>query len=70
MVWFRGGTEPIDGTLFRIDHLVWYTRGLSLSAGVLLVLVLWNQIDDRPLGRGVCLLAVDSGGDEPGGRGE
>jgi NADH-quinone oxidoreductase subunit N len=47
MIWFHGGTEEVQGTLFHIDHLVWYTRGLSLSAGVLLVLVLWNQIDDN-----------------------
>jgi NADH-quinone oxidoreductase subunit N len=47
MIWFHGGNEEVQGTLFHIDHLVWYTRGLSLSAGVLLVLVLWNQIDDN-----------------------
>jgi NADH-quinone oxidoreductase subunit N len=47
LIWFRGGTEFVEGTLFRIDHLVWYMRGLSLSAGILLVLVMWNQIDDN-----------------------
>ena len=62
MVWFRGGTEPVEGTLFRIDHLVWYTRGLSLSAGILLVLVLWNQIDDDHSAEAyACLLVILAG---------
>jgi NADH-quinone oxidoreductase subunit N len=61
-VWFRGGLEPIEGTLFRIDHLVWYTRGLSLSAGVLLALVLWNQIDDKHSAEAyACLLIIVAG---------
>jgi hypothetical protein len=45
-IWFGGNRETLQGALFHIDDLVWYTRGLSLSAGVLLTLVLWNQIDD------------------------
>jgi NADH-quinone oxidoreductase subunit N len=62
MVWFQGGTEIVDGTLFRIDHLVWYTRGLSLSAGILLVLVLWNQIDDNHSAEAyACLLLILAG---------
>jgi NADH-quinone oxidoreductase subunit N len=62
LVWFRGGTELVDGTLFRIDHLVWYTRGLSLSAGILLVLVLWNQIDDNHSAEAyACLLVILAG---------
>ena len=43
-------------------HLVWYTRGLSLSAGILLVLVLWNQIDDRHSAEAyACLLSILAG---------
>ena len=62
MVWFRGGTEIIEGSLFRLDHLVWYTRGLSLSAGVILVLVLWNQIDDNHSAEAyACLLVILAG---------
>jgi NADH-quinone oxidoreductase subunit N len=62
IVWFHGGTELAEGTLFRIDHLVWYTRGLSLSAGILLVLVLWNQIDDNHSAEAyACLLTILAG---------
>jgi NADH-quinone oxidoreductase subunit N len=62
MVWFRGGVEPIEGTLFHVDHLVWYTRGLSLSAGILLVLILWNQIDDNHSAEAyACLLVILAG---------
>ena len=39
-------SDVMEGALFRTDALVWYTRGLSLAAGILLVLVLWNEIDD------------------------
>src|SRR3954454_18383326 len=62
MVWFQGGTEIVDGTLFRIDHLVWYTRGSALSAGILLVLILWNQIDDAHSAEAyACLLTILAG---------
>jgi NADH-quinone oxidoreductase subunit N len=62
MVWYRGGLEPIEGTLFRIDHFVWYTRGLSLSGGVLLALILWNQIDDNHSAEAyACLLVILAG---------
>lgn len=43
LLWFKGGTAAANGGMFHIDSLVWYTRGLSLSAGIL-PLVLWNQI--------------------------
>jgi NADH-quinone oxidoreductase subunit N len=62
LIWFYGGTEIEDGTLFRIDHLVWVTRGLSFSTGVLLALVMWNQIDDRYAAEGYgCLLSIIAG---------
>src|SRR5215212_7285785 len=62
MVWYRGGSPSVEGTLFRIDHLVWYTRGLSLSAGILLVLILWNQIDDNHSAEAyACLLVIVAG---------
>src|SRR3954454_22634841 len=61
-VWFQGGTDDVQGTLFHIDHLVWYTRGLSLSAGVLLVLIMWNQIDDNHSAEAyACLLIILAG---------
>jgi NADH-quinone oxidoreductase subunit N len=54
--------EPVEGTLFHLDHLVWYTRGLSLSAGLLLALVLWNQIDDNHSPEAyACLLVILAG---------
>ena len=41
---------------------MWYTRGLSLSAGILLVLVLWNQIDDGHAAEAhACLLSILAG---------
>lgn len=62
IVWFQGGAAAVDGTLFRIDHLAWYTRGLSLSAGVLLVFVMWNQVDDGHSAEAyACLLTIVAG---------
>ena len=47
---------------FASIDLVWYTRGLSLSAGILLALVLWNQIDDGHAAEAhACLLAILAG---------
>ena len=61
-IWFGGGADAGKGSLFRIDELVWYTRGLSLSAGILLVLVLWNQVDDGYAAEAhACLLAILTG---------
>lgn len=59
IVWYQGGTVPAEGAMFHVDPLVWYTRGLSLSAGFLLVLVLWNQIDDSHAAEAhACLLSI------------
>ena len=35
-VWYRGGAVAVGGGLFRMDELVWYTRGLAISGGFLL----------------------------------
>jgi NADH-quinone oxidoreductase subunit N len=62
MVWFYGGVEIAQGSLFRLDHLVWYTRGLSLLGGILLVLLLGNQIDDNHSAESyACLLTILAG---------
>ena len=62
VVWFGRGAEVVEGTLFQLDHLVWYTRGLGLSAGVLLALILWNQIDDNHSAEDyACLLLIVAG---------
>lgn len=46
-VWFGSAdAAPVFSGPFRVDALVWYTRGLSLTTGAALVLVLWNQTDD------------------------
>ena len=61
-IWFGGSPDLQQGSLFQIDDLVWYTRGLSLSAGILLALVLWNQIDDGHAAEAhACLLAILAG---------
>ena len=61
-IWFNGGAGRSAAALFRVDELVWYTRGLSLSAGILLALVLWNQIDDGHAAEAhACLLAILAG---------
>ncbi len=62
VVWFGRGAEVIDGNLFRLDHLVWYTRGLALSVGIFLALILWNQIDDNHAAEAyACLLLIVAG---------
>ena len=36
--WFVEETAPSGGTLFHIDSLTWYVRGLSFTGGLLLIL--------------------------------
>src|SRR3954471_13862386 len=60
--WLHGDTSTVEGSIFRIDHLTWFTRGLSLSAGFILVLTMWNQIDDAHSAEGyACLLTILAG---------
>jgi NADH-quinone oxidoreductase subunit N len=60
--WLRGEPGQVSGGPFVVDQLVWFTRGLSLSAGVLLVMLLWNQIDDGHSAEAfACLLAIIAG---------
>jgi NADH-quinone oxidoreductase subunit N len=44
--WYHAGHEAAVGSMFSIDGLVWYVRGLSFPVGFLIALVMWNQIDD------------------------
>lgn len=47
---------------FRADEFAWFVRGLSLTVGILLVLVLWDQVDDaRAAEAHACLLAILAG---------
>jgi NADH-quinone oxidoreductase subunit N len=62
LIWFSGGSREAQGALFHVDDLVWYTRGLSLSAGIVLALVMWNQIDDGLAAEAhACLLTILAG---------
>jgi NADH-quinone oxidoreductase subunit N len=61
-IWFGSSPQTHAGALFQIDSLVWYTRGLTLSAGIMLALVAWNQIDDAHAAEGhACLLTILAG---------
>jgi NADH-quinone oxidoreductase subunit N len=58
-MWYSGGRDVGQGALFHLDNLVWYTRGLTLSAGFILALLLWNQIDDGHAAEAhACLLCI------------
>jgi len=47
---------------FRSDAFVWFVRGATLSIGAVLVLLLWNQIDDGHAAEAqACLLAILAG---------
>ena len=60
--WQSAGTEPVTGGPFRSDDLLWFVRGLTLTAGVALALLLWNQIDDGHAAEAhACLLAILAG---------
>ncbi len=44
---------------FQADEFVWFVRGLSLVFGVLITMVLWDQIDDSHAAEAhACLLAI------------
>jgi NADH-quinone oxidoreductase subunit N len=62
LVWLRGGPATASGGLLTADELVWYTRGVTLSAGILLVLILWNQVADYNSAEAhACLLTILTG---------
>jgi NADH-quinone oxidoreductase subunit N len=62
IIWIRTGVSPTAGGPFVADELAWFTRGLSLVGGILLTLLLWNQIaDDRAAEAHACLLAIVAG---------
>jgi NADH-quinone oxidoreductase subunit N len=62
LIWFNNdGVSSLDGP-FAADGLAWFARGLSLTLGSLLVLLLWNQIDDAHSAEAhACLLAILAG---------
>jgi NADH-quinone oxidoreductase subunit N len=62
-VWFNGDrTEPLGTGPFRVDELTWYIRGLSLTIGAALSILLIDQVDDSHAAEGQgCLLAILAG---------
>jgi NADH-quinone oxidoreductase subunit N len=60
IIWAGSAADAVEqGALFHIDQLVWYTRGITLLGGILLTLVLWNQIDDAHSAEAhACLLSI------------
>jgi NADH-quinone oxidoreductase subunit N len=60
--WHNSTPAPGVGGPFRADDFVWFVRGLTLVVGVILTLVLWNQIDDGHAAEAhACLLAILTG---------
>lgn len=62
-IWFTAArTQPIGTGPFRVDDLTWYVRGLSLTLGAVLSVMLIDQIDDAHAAEGqACLLAILAG---------
>ncbi len=62
VAWWNTSIQPVDLSLFQADAFVWFVRGTTLSIGVILVLLLWNQIDDGQSAEAhACLLAILAG---------
>jgi NADH-quinone oxidoreductase subunit N len=62
LVWFNGGPGGVVNSKFPEAQQVWFAQGLALSAGILLALVMWNQIDDSHSAEAyACLLAIVAG---------
>ena len=61
-LWWHSSPVPATTGPFRLDELTWLVRGLSLAAGVVLVLLTWNQADDaRAAETQASLLAIVAG---------
>jgi len=61
-VWYGITPQPISTGPFRVDEFVCFIRGTSLIFGGILVLMLWNQIDDTHAAEAhACLLAMIAG---------
>ncbi|MEX2169960.1 MAG: NADH-quinone oxidoreductase subunit N [Pirellulales bacterium] len=62
VVWLTLDAKPVDQGPFRSDQLLWIARTMSLGAGALVSLILWNQIDDAHAAEAqACLLAIVAG---------
>ena len=61
-MWFNSQPEPPGIGPFTADGLAWFARGVSITFGALLVLVLWNQVDDAHAAEAhACLLSIVAG---------
>lgn len=61
LAWFTSDAVAVGGP-FRTDSFTWFIRGVTLSFGPVLVLLLWNQIDDGHAAEAqACLLAILAG---------
>lgn len=62
LIWFNHAPLTEAGGPFNADALAWFARGLSLTLGCVLVLLLWNQIDDAHAAEAhACLLSIIAG---------
>ncbi|HEY4234984.1 MAG TPA: NADH-quinone oxidoreductase subunit N [Lacipirellulaceae bacterium] len=62
MIWYNSVPQEVTMGPFRADALLWYTRGLTLSLGAVLVLVMWNQTSDSHAAEAyACLLSIIAG---------
>ena len=60
--WWGIVPQVPDPGPFQSDSFVWFVRGVTLSIGAILVLLLWNQIDDGHSAEAhACLLAILAG---------
>lgn len=60
--WMKAPIMEAGAGPFRPDEFVWFVRGISLVFGMLLTLVLWDQIDDAHAAEAhACLLAILAG---------
>ncbi len=62
LIWFNNDAVNTAGGPFTADALAWFARGLSITFGGMLVLLLWNQVDDADSAEAhACLLAIVAG---------
>jgi len=62
LFWWQSPISADIGGPFRLDGLTWFARGLSICLGVIIVLTMWNQVDDaRSAECHACLLTILAG---------
>lgn len=62
-IWFTSErTHPVGAGPFRVDDLTWFVRGLALTLGAVLSVLLVDQVDDAHAAEAQgCLLAILAG---------